>query len=135
MEELLAVGGIAVDHVTLFRWVQRLTPEPNAANLFFQLVSARYERLPSLSRPTSRTARPPHVYSRIAGSPDESSTRFVLVSALGWPANSHDRVLMVDVQLRRSFWTPVSRMHAERSRLGAGGYRKSRPNWRRSVMR
>lgn len=27
LEELLAERGIAVDHVTLFRWVQRLTPE------------------------------------------------------------------------------------------------------------
>jgi len=27
VEELLAERGIAVDHVTLYRWVQRFTPE------------------------------------------------------------------------------------------------------------
>jgi transposase, IS6 family len=27
VEELLAEGGITVDHVTVYRWVQRFTPE------------------------------------------------------------------------------------------------------------
>jgi transposase, IS6 family len=27
VEELLAEGGVTVDHVTVYRWVQRFTPE------------------------------------------------------------------------------------------------------------
>jgi transposase, IS6 family len=31
VEELLAERGVAVDHVTVYRWVQRFTPPPTAA--------------------------------------------------------------------------------------------------------
>ena len=46
LEELLAERGIHVDHVTLFRWVQRFTPEA---------VSYTHLDVYKRQRPTTRT--------------------------------------------------------------------------------
>jgi transposase-like protein len=51
VEELLVERGVEVDHVTVYRWVQRFTPrrDADAARRFFRRASA-----------TLRVGRPPH---------------------------------------------------------------------------
>ena len=61
LEELLAERGIEVDHVTLFRWVQRFTPQLVEATRFFAVaigahgepVEVTTDRAPALARPIS----------------------------------------------------------------------------------
>jgi transposase-like protein len=68
VEELLAERGIAVDHVTLYRWVQRFTPE---------LIDA--------ARPSRHVAGDrwfvDETYLKLAG-------RWVCRSSMSWPRRS-----------------------------------------------
>jgi transposase-like protein len=55
VEELLAERGVMVDHVTVYRWVQRFTPEFNLKVQVSQRMRST-GHVPSVHRPRTKTA-------------------------------------------------------------------------------
>lgn len=92
LEELLAGRGIEVDHLTLYRWVQRFTP---------LLIEA---------------ARPSRHWPRIAGSSTKPTSRSrglaVRLSGRG-PTRAGDRRVRVATSPRRAFFTAALTFHGE----------------------
>jgi transposase-like protein len=57
VEELLAERGIEIDHVTVYRWVQRFTPLRRDANPDRPTWRAKVQHLPDLDRRALRPAQ------------------------------------------------------------------------------